>query len=235
MALDEETLATADDALQLLEAIDEWQWDHDDYPTFQRVPSRNGYYTPSSAHGEVWPIIKSLHFPFIEKVAHKFRQLKTNSQAKHNPSLVLYLREKTERPVLEPHYGPGRPEWMLPEEVQDDATFPEGGKQRITVNAYERNPKARAACIAHYGAYCQICGFDFQEQYGEAGRGTIHVHHIKPLSEVGEKYQVDPIRDLIPVCPNCHAIIHKRNPPYTVEEVIQFIKNRKSKIHPHRS
>jgi len=61
--------------------------------------------------------------------------------------------------------------------------------------------------------------------YGEVGRDIIHVHHLKPLAEIGEKYRVDPINDLRPVCPNCHVIIHTRNPPYSIDEVMAILKN----------
>ena len=64
-----------------------------------------------------------------------------------------------------------------------------------------------------------MCEFDFEENYGEVGVGFIHVHHIVPVAEIGETYQVDPINDLIPVCPNCHAMIHKRKPPYSIKEI----------------
>ena len=63
------------------------------------------------------------------------------------------------------------------------------------------------------------CGIDLAEKYGEKGEKFIHVHHLKPVSEVGAQYEVDPIKDLIPVCPNCHAMIHRRAPPYTIDEV----------------
>jgi 5-methylcytosine-specific restriction protein A len=95
----------------------------------------------------------------------------------------------------------------------------EGAIRRVSVKAYERNPEARRICVEHYGAICQICGFDFEKTYGEIGKGFIHVHHLKQMSEIGEAYQVDPINDLLPVCPNCHAIIHKRKPPYSIEEM----------------
>lgn len=100
-----------------------------------------------------------------------------------------------------------------------EQTYPEGMRRTVTVNAYERNPKARQACIAHHGAACQVCGFDFEKTYGEIGKGYIHVHHIKPISEIGKSYEVDPKTDLVPVCPNCHAMLHKRNPPFGVEEL----------------
>lgn len=95
----------------------------------------------------------------------------------------------------------------------------EGAKKTIYVNSYERNVKARKLCIKHFGSACTACGFDFEKMYGEMGRGIIHVHHLKPLHEIGESYKVHPIRDLRPVCPNCHAIIHTRNPAYSIDEV----------------
>lgn len=108
---------------------------------------------------------------------------------------------------------------ILPEEIGASTALVEGAVYRISVNAYERNPNARRRCIAYYGPRCFVCDFDFGKAYGEIGVGYIHVHHLRRLSDVGERYEVDPIADLRPVCPNCHAVIHRRTPPYTVEEV----------------
>ena len=114
---------------------------------------------------------------------------------------------------------------ILPEEVSTEAKYHEGAVRLVTVNAYERNAQARLKCIAHYGAYCRACGFDFGKTYGQAGAGYIHIHHSKPLADIGERYEVDPIIDLLPVCPNCHVIIHRRNPPYSIEEVQAMLKS----------
>lgn len=108
---------------------------------------------------------------------------------------------------------------VLPEEIITEAKYHEGAVREVKINAYERNAQARLKCIAHYGAYCGVCNFDFGKAYGQAGAGFIHVHHLKPIADIGERYEVDPITDLLPVCPNCHAIIHRRNPPYRIEEV----------------
>lgn len=109
----------------------------------------------------------------------------------------------------------------------EDEDLVEGATKRVVVNAYERNPKARALCIQHHGCRCAICGFDFSAVYGEEiGRGFIHVHHTKPISEqaaVVGVYVIDPINDLVPVCPNCHAMLHSRKPPYTVLEIKEFL------------
>lgn len=95
----------------------------------------------------------------------------------------------------------------LPEEVPE--TLKEGAKKTIFVNAYERNIVARNACIKHHGVSCSVCSFDFKSFYGDIGTDFIHVHHLTPLSGICEEYEVDPIQDLIPVCPNCHAMLHK--------------------------
>lgn len=116
---------------------------------------------------------------------------------------------------------------LLPEEITPTEAFFEGAKQQVLVNAYERNPEARRKCIAHYGTKCSICGFDFYERYGEEGRGLIHIHHLRQLAEIGEEYEVDPINDLLPVCPNCHAMIHRRKPAFTIDEVKELLASAK--------
>ena len=102
----------------------------------------------------------------------------------------------------------------------------EGGMQDILTNKYERNLNARKKCIAVYGTACCICGFDFGVVYGPEFAGKIHVHHKLPLFEIKEDYAVDPVKDLIPVCPNCHMVLHsKPGGFYTIEEVKYFFKS----------
>ncbi|PYV94956.1 MAG: restriction endonuclease [Acidobacteria bacterium] len=113
----------------------------------------------------------------------------------------------------------------MAEEVAAAERFWEGALRRITVNAYERDPAARKACIVHFGTACRVCGFDFAARFGELGVGFIHVHHTKPLSEIGRDYAVDPTRDLIPVCPNCHAMLHQRTPPLSVAQLRQHMRD----------
>ena len=112
----------------------------------------------------------------------------------------------------------------LPEEIDPTGeALVEGAVKTIAINAYERNSKARKICIEHYGTVCSVCKFSFQTKYGSVGREYIHVHHLKLMSEVREDYVIDPIRDLRPICPNCHAIIHSRKPPYTIEEMRKIL------------
>ena len=96
----------------------------------------------------------------------------------------------------------------------------EGAIVELTLTTYERDPAARRACLDHYGTQCQVCGLDFGEVYGELGRGFIHVHHVTALSQVREAHVVDPIKDLVPVCPNCHAMLHiNQGEPLAVEKL----------------
>lgn len=112
-----------------------------------------------------------------------------------------------------------------PDEIDSiEEKFSEGKKIQVSVNAYERNPEARQKCIEKYGAKCQICGFDFGKVYGKKFADKIHVHHIKPLCEISVEYVIDPEKDLIPVCPNCHMILHSKiGGVYTPDEVRNMI------------
>src|SRR5690606_12198558 len=78
---------------------------------------------------------------------------------------------------------------------------------------------ARRACLEHWGTRCAACGVDLGERYGPIAAGFIHVHHLRPLAELGEGYEVDPVADLRPLCPNCHGVVHLRTPPLTIEEL----------------
>lgn len=114
----------------------------------------------------------------------------------------------------------------LPEEVDPKEVFREGASKTVTVNQYERSAVARSKCLAHYGYKCTVCSFDFEEAYGEIGKNYIHVHHIIPISEIGKEYELNPVTDLVPVCPNCHAMIHITHPALSIKQLRQAIESR---------
>lgn len=118
---------------------------------------------------------------------------------------------------------------IYPEEVRQAEKYFEGATKQICVNAYERNTKGREKCIEHYGFDCAVCGFNFKREYGELGSEFIHVHHLNNLAEIKEKYEVDPVKDLRPVCANCHAMLHKRSPLYSIDE-LKAIREKLKKI-----
>lgn len=110
-------------------------------------------------------------------------------------------------------------EYFFPDEAELRSTIVEGAKRSIIVNAYERSAEARRKCLAVHGHVCSICGIDFGLVYGEVAEGYIHVHHVRPLAEIGMSYIVDPVEDLRPVCPNCHAVLHIGGICRSIEEV----------------
>lgn len=95
--------------------------------------------------------------------------------------------------------------------------YNEGERYEVRSTAVERNPQARQACIDHHKAECFACGFNFATRYGDMGEGYIHVHHRRALALSDGPYQLDPIEDLVPLCPNCHAMVHRYADPSDVE------------------
>lgn len=84
----------------------------------------------------------------------------------------------------------------------------EGKKHQESVTRYERDRGNRKTCIAHYGYVCQVCGMNFEQTYGDIGKDYIEVHHLHPVAK-GER-KVNPVEDLIPLCSNCHSMIHRQ-------------------------
>ena len=150
------------------------------------------------------------------------------SESEQNPDVAViknferklnkrYL--KKEGTIWYAYYEPN----PFPEEIVVPENYIEGAKSKVTVNVYERDPRARLACIKEHGVICKGCGFDFETTYGELGKGFIHVHHVIPLSTVGDNYILDPIKDLIPLCPNCHAMVHRGNKLLSIDELKMLI------------
>lgn len=100
-----------------------------------------------------------------------------------------------------------------------DVGHVEGAIYSEIVKRYERSRYNRALCLKYYGFMCRGCGDQLAEKYGPIGTDVIHVHHIVPVSAMGGSYQLNPIKDLIPLCPNCHNIVHKKNPPMSIAEL----------------
>lgn len=223
--------AAMEESTLLLEDNTNWEWSPDEYEfaEYSSINSRNGSY--SCADFSYWETnIKPLYFRAIDAAHKKYTKLNSKSRNTHNANLVHYIREELgysledpcDKPVSNSQYTDNTDELIiLPEKKQ---RYQEGAVKKSSVNRYERDDTARQACIDHYGAVCQACGMDFHKQYGDLGKGFIHVHHITPLHTIQESYEVDPIKDLVPVCPNCHAMIHRiKDTTLSVDELKQRI------------
>lgn len=104
----------------------------------------------------------------------------------------------------------------------------EGKVKYVYGKQYERNPRNRIEAIKYHGTKCIVCGFDFEKTYGDRGKGYIEIHHIKPLSSVGEESNINPKTDLVPICSNCHRMIHrKKDNVLSIDDLKQIIKDSK--------
>jgi 5-methylcytosine-specific restriction protein A len=97
--------------------------------------------------------------------------------------------------------------------------YPEGAKTTVSVNRYERDRRNRAAALAIHGYRCKGCGRLMSEEYGDVAATLIEVHHTTPVHALGSGYVINPVVDLVPLCPNCHSVAHTRNPPLSVDEI----------------
>ncbi|MBI3148514.1 MAG: hypothetical protein HYZ17_08375 [Betaproteobacteria bacterium] len=176
------------------------------------------------------------HAAFVWHAAHTLRgksRRTSNLRRSHSQGLYSYASNFVRgnwQPAIEQHgdaHSLGRSNWTFQEELPSDEPLVEGASFTVKVNAFERNPLARQECVAHHGTACAVCGFSFACAYGSVAAGYVHVHHLKPLASIGKEYVIDPIKDLRPVCANCHAVIHLRQPPYSIEEVKRMLTDSK--------
>jgi predicted HNH restriction endonuclease len=140
------------------------------------------------------------------------RELTAQSAAQLDKFLPVLEQDTKEAVLVEIPFA-------LPEELSEVESYPEAAKKPIYVNAFEHNTIARSKCLQHYGFSCSVCDFNFEAAYGEIGRNYIHIHHLVPLSEIDDSYLLDSIEDLRPICPNCHGMIHQKQPAYTIAEI----------------
>ena len=136
---------------------------------------------------------------------------------KINQQLLKYLEAN-----FSDNYQPD----IFPEMVNEEIVEYEGLKKKIVVNKYERSSIARNKCIEFHGLNCKVCDINFLAKYGEIGKDFIHIHHLVPIHKIGKEYKIDYKNDLIPVCPNCHAMLHRKinGAEPTIEELRKLLK-----------
>ena len=112
--------------------------------------------------------------------------------------------------------------------------FLEGAAKLVQMTRHERSTAARVACIEHYGCVCQACNFDFGLFYGPEADGMIEVHHLRPISQERKTSRVNPTRDLVPLCANCHRVAHmhgRNEEPISIKRLQAMVKRSKSNMH----
>lgn len=174
------------------------------------------YYVTIEDHGE-WLTVGNGHTAW--KSLKHFLSFRSNKEGiDWKPLYDKAKKELVKRKIEEQRNREAR-------EQKSKQEFSEGNVIDSHYDRRERDHGARLKCIEHYGCKCAICGFDFEAVYGVVGKDFIEVHHIVPISNTEGEHIVDPINDLIPVCSNCHSILHRKRPdPYLPEELISMLK-----------
>lgn len=171
-------------------------------------------------HGTARPVIRAkFGTRWADNWAWHF-EIDSSAQALDGAAFLVQFAERKRRGRA-PHEAPPTIAEELPEHAQQHT---EGAATRILVNRYERDSKARARCIAIHGSRCKACNFTFGTTYGAQFASLITVHHVTPLASIGKTYRVNPEKDLVPLCPNCHLLVHQRTPPYSVAEVKEMLR-----------
>ena len=108
-----------------------------------------------------------------------------------------------------------------PQEIEnfdENLIIYEGTQELVNSKKYKRSKELRDRAIAHFTTAdgrikCKVCDFDFEEVYGEHGKGYIEIHHQKPVFQFDgddmKKTITEALANLIPVCANCHRMIHR--------------------------
>jgi hypothetical protein len=194
------------------------------YPfPYRNAPGCDAFDGDLSISKRAYDLLLPAHEAAIEIAAKS--PVHTTTKSDHSPELVDLISRTLKIRLPQPSYIKTLAQTPLyPDKPSGDETFTEGEAISILVNRYERDPAAREKCIEHYGANCVACGMSFGTHYGHQMSGFIHIHHLKPLGSVRKKTTVDAIRDLRPVCPNCHAVIHSSDPPLTIDQVQSLVR-----------
>jgi len=100
----------------------------------------------------------------------------------------------------------------------NDIMIVDGKICTVLSTRYERSKILRTRCLAHFGYQCQGCKILMADRYGRIAEILFHIHHIERLADTGERI-IDPTSDLVPLCPNCHAVVHLKTPPITLAEL----------------
>ena len=137
-------------------------------------------------------------------LARAFKTLNAFYASPYRPQLRLKPNKRKVKPISDVSTPSANQK-----QEKDFPTYNEGARKEMEMERAYRNRAARNDCIAYWGAQCQVCGLRFSDDYGELGNDFIEVHHLVPISSTDGEHEIDPVDDLVPLCSNCHSMIHR--------------------------
>lgn len=200
------------------------------YGPFDTAPDSRYFAIPTddaSVLRKSWDAIRVAHLQHLE-LADK-TPLNPKAREFHHPGLVDGLSKLTGRAMPQPGYVRIKGPEAEGTGTKSGATggpptggYLEGAQRDVVQSKRERDPRAREDCLRYYGSSCSVCDQSMSSVYGSVAEDVIHVHHLNELASDTGSRLTDPIRDLRPVCPNCHSVLHLRTPSYSIDEVREF-------------
>lgn len=164
----------------------------------------------------------------IEQISNDFMKLDKLQQngLKSAPQGPIKIKDDNLLKYIERYFTDKYQIDFFPDILNEDEAHYEGAKKSVLVNKYERSSKARENAVKFHGLRCKVCEINFEDKYGLIGKDFIHIHHLVPINEIGKNYKIDYQKDLIPVCPNCHSMLHRKidGKELTVDELKRMIK-----------
>jgi hypothetical protein len=113
-----------------------------------------------------------------------------------------------------------------------DNIFKEGKMKFRLHLTKERNPslvkqvKEKWRKANNGDVHCLACDFSFQKYYGNIGMGYIEAHHLKPISTISPD-TITCFSDLVPVCSNCHRMLHHNIEKVSIEYLCEYLTKHK--------
>ena len=165
-----------------------------------------------------------------------------NSQPLYNDKLEKQYRRYCESLGFNANekgsFGVQRKFWdyFIDENLKHDINnreFMEGNLVERMHKQRERNPKvigeAKELFINKYGkVFCEVCGFDFEKEYGEIGKNFIEGHHTIAVKDMKPNHKTV-VEDIALLCSNCHSMIHSRKEMLSILELKEILRKNKSK------
>lgn len=189
------------------------------------------YPDPASSKGDQFALIEN-YLPFSSALLSKQNEqflepIPSSKMSNYWRDGVRTITEATYKSIaklaqFDTHNTSTTPTYELNDTEQALESLSDGNASKRFTTVYERNPRLRKQALLVHGTTCKACGFNFKKFYGEYAGDFIHIHHIRPVSD--GVMIIDPEKDLVPLCANCHAIVHRRKDKVlTIEELRTMI------------